>query len=148
MHHANPAAMPPVAAETASCTLALVTNQFDCERIIEFGRAVADVTGSKLNVINIENSHYEPNPLAIEHLFGVSKRNDALMSVLYSGDVLRALLTAMKQYKPVSVVSGLPSSDHSVLHQVWRRFPNINFFTVDMEGQLRQVSAQESNITA
>lgn len=138
----------PAPKDCTSCTVALVTNQFDCERIIEYGRAVADITNSRLNVINIDNNRYAPNPLAIEHLFGVSRRNNALMTVVYSEDVYKALNGILKSHKPVSVVSGLPSGKDSVLHRIWRKFVRINFFTVDMDGRLKQITPQEGSITA
>ena len=46
-------------------TAVLVTNQFQCERLIQAGRSVADISKTDLIVLNVQSNEYPANPQAI-----------------------------------------------------------------------------------
>lgn len=122
------------------CTAVLVTNQFECERLIRAGRAVADVSQTELCVINVENNDYPTNPEAIQYLFNVSSQNGAVMHLMYSDNAFKTISQYIKDHKTSNVISGMPSSGGSVLHKIWGKFPRVHFFTVNKTGKVEEVS--------
>ena len=102
--------------------LALVTDQFACERIIKASRLVADLNKTdELFVLNIAKPDASPNPKALEHLFGVAKEYNAQMALQFSNSVES------------------PENMDSVLVHLWERLPNTMFYTVSPKGILREV---------
>lgn len=124
-------------------TVVLVTNQFQCERLIKAGRAVADISRTELVVLNVQSTEFPTNPEAIQYLFNISSENDAVMNLLYSENTFKTIIKYIKQHKTSNVVTGLPSKENSILHQLWRRFTYIRFFTVDEKGELEEVMDRE-----
>ena len=80
--------------EDRKATVACVTDQFQCERIIRAGRSIANLTDTSLLVINVSPiDSTAQSGEAIEHLFRISQQNDAEMSVFYSEKTLKVLTT-------------------------------------------------------
>lgn len=121
-------------------TVVLVTNQFQCERLIHAGRTLADAFGTELCVLSVQNSHYPQNPLALEHLFHVSKQNAGVMHVTYGEDPARQIIHFVKYNKVVHIVSGMPKDEHSMLYTIWRKFTHIRFFTVSEDGSMQEAT--------
>lgn len=115
-------------------TIVLVTDQFQCQRLIVAGRELANRNGTSLEVINIANPNTAQNPEAVEFLFQISKENDAVMMVHYSNEPAKFLSALIKERQPACVVSGMPQSSNSLLHKLWTRFRMIAFYTVDERG--------------
>ena len=129
-------------------TIVLVTNQFQCERIIRAGRRVADISKTDLLVLNVQDSRYTPNPDALQHLFNVSKENGAVMQVSYAKNPSKAIIPFIKKYKTQNVLTGLPSSPDSVLQKLWNKFIHIRFFVVDGEGIAQEVAGKQLDLPA
>ena len=121
-------------------TLVLVTDQFQCERLIVAGRELARRTGTQLEVINVATPQQQQNPQAIEFLFQVSKENDAVMMVHYSDEPAKCIVDLIKEQQPACVVSGMPQVEKSLLHKIWTRFQSIGFYTVSPQGELAPVT--------
>lgn len=121
-------------------TMVLVTDQFQCQRLIVAGREIADRSGTPLEVINIANPKVPQNPAAVEFLFQISKENDAAMMVHYSDEPAKFLASLIKEKLPAYVVSGMPQSPNSLLHKLWTRFELISFYTVDASGIAEQIT--------
>lgn len=121
-------------------TLVFVTDQFQCERLIRTGRGLADYSDTELEVISIQLESRTQNPLAIEHLFGVSKQNHCQMSVLYSQDVLGTMIGCIKNNRTINVVTGAPGDENSVLYAVFKKFTHVSFFTVAPDGEISTVT--------
>lgn len=121
-------------------TVVLVTDQFRCRRLIVAGRKLAERTQSQLEVINVANPDVPQNPEAIEYLFQISKENDATMMVHYSADPAKQISELLNELKPQNVISGMPQVSDSLLHKLWLRFTQIDFFTVSEEGDLVPVT--------
>ncbi len=119
-------------------TMVCVTNQFSCERIIKAGRVIADLTNTQLNIISISAAKYPPNPLAMEHLYRISRENGGVMQVEYAEDPFKALISYIKSNKISNVITGVPQDEDSVLYQLWGKFTHLTFFTVDDQGQLQE----------
>ena len=126
-------------------TLVLVTNQFQCERIIRAGKRIANITGTQLMVFSVQNPDYDPTPQAMEYLFRVSKEYDAVMNVLYSQSPEKALVEYIKDEKPDNILTGMPQKKGSVLHKLWKKFPHITFFTVDEKGSFQEVLDRQNH---
>lgn len=126
-------------------TIVCVTDQFQCERIIKAGRVMADLTNTKLSVINVTRHDYKQNPESLEHLFGVSKQNGGMMSVLYSEDPVKTIINYIKQNKALNVLTGLPENQDSILYTIWDKFTHVTFFTVTHDGELKEVTKAYRN---
>ncbi|MEG1875206.1 MAG: hypothetical protein RR185_06500 [Angelakisella sp.] len=121
-------------------TVVLVTDQFQCKRLIVAGRELADRTATQLEVINVASPDIPQNPDAVEFLFQVSKEYDATMMVHYSKEPGRLIAGLLTEQQPQTVVSGLPCEENSLLHRIWTRFSQVDFYTVDHNGTLAPVT--------
>ena len=120
--------------------LALVTDQFACERIIKASRLVADLNKTdELFVLNIAKPDASPNPKALEHLFGVAKEYNAQMALQFSNSVESAVIHFIREHQVICVVTDIPENLDSVLVHLWERLPNTMFYTVSPKGILREV---------
>lgn len=125
-------------------TLVCVTNQYRCERLIRAGRVVADLSNTDLNALHIAepSAPFHPsNGDALEHLFDVSKQNNAIMTVYYDDDALRCLINYIRDHRVMNVITGMPQQENSILKKLWHKFnqKNVGFYTVDEEGELHTV---------
>ena len=124
-------------------TVVCVTDQMSCERLIQAGKKVADATHTAFLVINVERSSLEGNSVAIEHLFSVSRAYGAQMSVYYGEDPLKIMGECFVSSKACHVLTGMPQGEDSILYQLWRKYPSINFYTVDFQNRLESVPIAE-----
>jgi len=122
-------------------TVTLVTNQYRCDRIICAARLVADETDTELTVVGVLGSEYELNPQAIDYLFNLSKQNKATMRLFFSDDKKGAIHNIISQHDCRNVVTGMPSSNQSVLYELWKRYPGKTFYAVDTTGELVEVAS-------
>lgn len=120
-------------------TAVLVTNQFQCERLIQAGRSVADISKTDLIVLNVQSNEYPANPQAIQYLFNISAQNNATMNVMYAQDTFKTIVQYIKEHQTAYVVTGMPQTQNSVLHRIWNKFSHVTFFTVDEKGTLHEV---------
>lgn len=132
--------MPNAADSNRAKTIVLVTNQFQCERIIHSGKTLADVTNTELCVFSVQNSRYPQNPIALDHLFRVSKSHGAVMNITYGEEPVKQIISFIKHTKTRNVLTGIPQGESSILYQVWNKFTHINFFMVDEAGNTSEVS--------
>ncbi len=123
--------------EEERMTLVCVTNQFKCERIIKAGRVIADLTKTELGIISVVNSQYPQNPEALDYLYKISKENRGTMNITYSDAPARAISRFIKENKVVNVMTGVPTTENSVIYKLWDRFKEINFFTVEEDGEIK-----------
>lgn len=121
-------------------TAVLVTNQFQCERLIQAGRSVADISKTELIVLNVQSNEYPANPDAIQYLFNISSQNEATMNVMYAEDIFKTIVQYLKDNKTAYVVTGMPQTHDSVLHRIWNKFSRVTFFVVDEKGTLHEVT--------
>ena len=126
-----------------AATIVLVTNQFQCERIIRAGRVIANISKTELMVFNVENPEFEPNPQAIEFLYQVSLENGAVMNVSYADNPEKAIISFIKNNRAQNVLTGMPRSQNSLLHRVWKKFSHIRFFVVDENGTAQEVTDKQ-----
>ncbi|MEG1778974.1 MAG: hypothetical protein RR263_02645 [Oscillospiraceae bacterium] len=140
MENSKTTQFPPHLVPTSGKTMVLVTNQFKCERIIKAGRIIADLSNTDLVVLNVQDSSYPPNPQAIQHLFNVSKENNAVMNVAYSDNASRTIVHFIKNTKPHNILSGMPQGNSSVLQKIWKKFIQLNFFVVGEDGKPQPVN--------
>ena len=124
-------------------TIALVTEQFHCEKIIDAASRLAEKTGTSLEVISIVSDEYPRNPQAMERLFEVCREHGAVMTIEYNPEPSRVLGRMIDEKQPQNVVSGMPGKDNSILHRLWVRFRQIHFYTVDAQNNLKMVTPLE-----
>lgn len=125
---------------SAQSTAVLVTNQFQCERLIQAGRSVADISKTELTVLNVQSNEYPANPEAIQYLFNISAQNGAMMNVMYAEDTFKTIVQYIKENQTAYVVTGMPQTKNSILHRIWKKFKHVTFFTVDEKGTLHEVT--------
>lgn len=121
-------------------TLVLVTDQFQCERIIKAGRAIAGITHTQLRVFHICAEGHTGDPAALQFLFNSAKQNGSVLEIAYNSDFIGAITETIQSSNTVNVITGQPGDEDSILYTLWDRFPGIKFFTADPEGRLDQVS--------
>ena len=95
---------------SSKSTAVLVTNQFQCERLIQAGRSVADISKTDLIVLNVQSNEYPANPEAIQYLFNISTQNGAMMNVMYAQDTFKTIVQYIKDNKTAYVVTGMPQT--------------------------------------
>ena len=78
-------------------TAVLVTNQFQCERLIQAGRSVADISKTDLIVLNVQSNEYPANPDAIQYLFNIASQNSAMMNVMYAEDIFKTIVQYIRE---------------------------------------------------
>ena len=120
-------------------TVVCVTDQRRCDRIIRAGRALADISGTGLLVVNVVRPDSQQDTDSMEYLFSVSKQNNAEMALLYSDDVAKALIRFVKENKVANLLTGIPNEGDSVTTKIWKRFTHVTFFVVEQDGSLREV---------
>jgi len=120
-------------------TVVCVTDQRRCDRIIRAGRALADISGTGLLVVNVVRPDSQQDTDSMEYLFSVSKQNNAEMALLYSDDVAKALIRYIKENKVANLLTGIPNEGDSVTTKIWKRFTHVTFFVVEQDGSLREV---------
>ena len=125
----------------ARITVACVTDQFSCDRIINAGKKISDISGSELHVLSVMNPRMQNSSQALEYLFSVSKRNGAVMNVLYSDRPLKRIVDYIRENRVGHVVTGLPGDNVSLLYDLYMRFPEIVFFSVGKNGEISPVSS-------
>lgn len=121
-------------------TVTFITNQYSCDRIIYSARVVADETATELVVVGIMDSEYELNPEVVDYLFILSKKNQATMRLIFSEDKTGVMRDIIMDYDSRCIVTGMPSSNRSVLYAMWKEFPDKQFYTVDPSGELVEVA--------
>lgn len=126
-------------------TLVFVTDQFECERIIKAGKVIADISHTELAVYNVNTDTQPQNPQALQYLFDVAKRSESEMNVIYSQDVFGSIFDVLEENWTVNAITGEPFDETSVLYKLWETFDFINFFTVDEQGHLHDVSRVASH---
>jgi K+-sensing histidine kinase KdpD len=123
-------------------TLVLVTDQFECERIIKAARTIADLSRTELIVLSVAKNGSQVNPAALEHLFGIAKEYRAGMIVQYSDNPQSVIVHFIRDNRVVNVITGLTENEQSILLQMWKKLRNIKFFTVSKSGKLSEVIHQ------
>lgn len=122
-------------------TITFVTNQYSCDRIIYSARVIADETNTDLVVVGIMDSEYELNPEVVDYLFVLSKKNQATMRLIFTEDKTAVMRDMVAEYDSEHVVTGMPSSNQSVVYDLWKEFPNKRFYTVDPSGEIVEVAS-------
>lgn len=131
--------IPPPEEEMRRKTLVCVTDQFSCERIIQAGRTIADISHTQLVVLSVADSTHPQNPEALQFLYDVSRQNGANMTVLYSDNFAKTLIGYIKGERVVNLLTGMPGAPDSPLYRIWDKFSRIRFFAVTPEGAVRSV---------
>ncbi|WP_312641563.1 hypothetical protein [Hydrogenoanaerobacterium sp.] len=118
-------------------TVVCVTNQRQCERLIQAGRVIADISKTDLTVISVMNPEdVKKDTDALEYLFEVSKQNNAVMSIQYSTDSLKSIANFIRDNKAINVVTGMREGENSILPKLWTRFEHASFFSVTLDGEV------------
>lgn len=120
-------------------TIAFVTNQFSGDRIISAAKQVADQTNTNLVVVGIMDNEYDLDPKAVDYLFSRSRDHGATMRLIFKEDSLETMMELTGQYTCQNIVTGMPSTNQSVIYQLWLTYPEKDFYTVDTNGILVEV---------
>lgn len=128
-------------------TLVFVTDQFQCERSISAGYALAEASRTTLVVINIADPAVAGNAAAIEHLYQVTRDYGASMSIVYADDDVTGIMSRMLiANQACHVITGVPGSPDSPAPKLWRIHPAVNYYTVSPDGTLNAVPLEAKQI--
>ena len=121
-------------------TIVCVTDQFNCQRIIEAGKEISEKTKTPLYVISAvnvtKNKSAHADVAALEHLFKISKQNNAVMTISYSNNPMLTIADFIKSHNGRNILTGLPDDKNSALSYLWNSFPKCNFYVVDKDGEI------------
>ena len=126
--------------DQGTSTIVCVTDQFNCERIIEAGREISNKSKTPLYVISAvnvtKNKSTHADVSALEHLFKISKQNNAVMTISYSDNPMQTIAEFIKSHNGRNILTGLPNDKNSALNYLWKSFPKSNFYVVDKDGEI------------
>ena len=125
-----------------SKTIAFVTNQHRCDRLISAAYKLSDKTGSELMVVGVLDCEYVLDPKAVDYLFMKSKEYKATMRLLFTDDKIDAMREITAQFDAQRIITGMPQSHSSVVYDLWREFSDKSFYTVDSGGELVEVATK------
>ncbi|MCL2057031.1 MAG: hypothetical protein FWH02_07445 [Oscillospiraceae bacterium] len=121
-------------------TIAFVTNQFASDRIILAAKELADQTRTGLDVVEILDLEYELDPAAVEYLHTLSRKNKAIMKIMFTEDKIGSMREIISHKDSKCILTGLPATNDSVLYTLWKDYPNKMFYTVDHDGRISAVA--------
>ncbi len=115
-----------------------VTQQKNCERLIQRGAAIKEKLNGELFVIHVarEGVNFLGNYKeadALEYLFDISKGVGADLTVLRSNSIVNTLVDFIANKKIEHVVLGEPPincKDESIVLELKSRLPNCNFYII------------------
>lgn len=98
--------------EQKQSVLACVTGQYDCDRIINSARQIADETGCGLRVLSVlrPTSDYSGVSAQIEYLYTVAKKARADMTILFDKDPSGAAARFAEENNVKRIVTGMAGS--------------------------------------
>ena len=124
-------------------TLVFVTNQFSCDRLIFAAQAVAERSKTQLDIVQILDREYDLDPKAIDYLFMLAKKANAIMRLVSAQDKIALMKSLIGAADVDCIVTGMPNSHKSVLYELWKEFPGKNFHVVDETGETTQVASSK-----
>lgn len=91
--------------------LVCVTQQKSCERLIDYGNDLIKQEADELHVIHVVKENWKyfgqlEEKDALEYLFSVSKKNNAMLTVLKAKDIENTLAQFSEKHKITDVVMG------------------------------------------
>ena len=125
-------------------TIAFATNQHQCDRLIRAAYQIACKTGSQLLIVGVSDSEYALDPQAADYLFTEAKKYKSTMRMLFTEDKTKSMREIISQPDSLNIVTGMPGCHNSVLYDLWRDFPDKDFYTVDSSGEVIEVATKES----
>lgn len=138
-----------------SSVLACVTSQYDCDRIINTAKKLADDSGCDLRVLSIlkPTSDYAKISDQIEYLYLVSKEAGSDMTVLFHDNAPKAASEFSKENGVIRLVTGMhDGGDKSfivMLNKLMPKMPitmvakNNMVYSLDLCNQLDTVSVSK-----
>lgn len=126
-------------------TVVYVTDQYTCENLIAKGREIADETETNLYVVNVSNIDSVKRPIdlnALEYLYQISRKHQAVMNIFYETDILGVLNKTAKEYDALNVVIGAPRQESSVLESFLRMNRQCTFHMVYTSGTCVQTTEE------
>lgn len=122
-------------------TIAFVTNQYCCDRIIRAANMIACQTQTELLVVSIMDSEYPLDPQVVDSLFTIAKQNNATMRLIFTEDKLLVMRDMIRDFSTQHILTGMPSSHNSVLYTMWKDFNEKQFYTVATDGEIVEVAS-------
>lgn len=118
---------------TEPSVIACVTMQYDCDRIIETAKKIADDCDCRLRVLSVlkPTNDYSEISDQIEYLYLVAKENNADMTVLFCEDAAKAAAEFADKDGAVRIVTGMhDGGDTSFLVMFNKLVPKISITMV------------------
>jgi hypothetical protein len=122
-------------------TIAFVTNQYRCDRLISAAHQLTSTDDSELLVVEVLDAEYTLDPKAVDYLFMKSKEYNAAMRLLFAENKVDAMREIIAGPDTCNVVTGMPQNHNSPLYDLWREFTDKAFYTVDADGELIEVAS-------
>jgi K+-sensing histidine kinase KdpD len=121
-------------------TLARVTNPCSCDRIISAASILAERDENDLVVVCIIDEEFALNAEAVEYLFGLAKKHEAAMRLIFSANKEESIYDVLENCGCSSIITGMPGGGTSILYKLWKDYCELEFYVVDLEGQIVEVA--------
>lgn len=129
---------------STQCVLVCVTDQKECERLIDAGRLFAERDNLDLHIINIQpESRQNPTSFeALSQLYEKAKAAKAEMTVYFNDEPVLTAAAHMKKYNAVRMIAGLPGNNSSgFLAAIRMIVPDIELDMVDKNSKIYRIPA-------
>lgn len=130
---------------STQCILVCVTNQKECERLIDTGKKFAEKDGVELHVISVipEIEQFHGDFSAISTLYEKTKSAGAEMTVYFNDEPVITAAAHAKKFGAVRIIAGLPGENSSgFLAGIRLLTPDIELVMVDQSSNLYRIPAQ------
>lgn len=132
--------------------LVWVTNPDACQSIVDNGRILADNHGVELVIVSIQGSikgDWKNYVGDLTKLNQAAKSVNADLTVVYSDNKFEAAHKTIKEFKPIVMVTGLPSSMGlgSFLEQIINMAPKVPTYSVDFTGNMVRIDSMTLRIS-
>lgn len=131
-----------------SCVLVCVTEQMNCDRLIEAGRAIADLKNEDLKVLCVPKLAGGNCIISeeVEYLYQISKEYGAEMRIVFHDKAPLIAAEYAKEINASRIVTGMPDSSlNSFIVMVRYLAPSLTISMVSKEGTVYNMYAKQDN---
>lgn len=127
------------------CVLVCVTEQMNCDRLIETGRAIADIKNEDLKVLCVPQLANGKCIISteVEYLYQTSKKYGAEMRIVFHDKAPYVAVDYAKEINAERIVTGMPDDKlNGFIVMVRSLAPSLTISMVSKDGKIYNMYAQ------
>lgn len=130
--------------------LVCVTAQRSSMELIKSGRAIADKSDARLEVVCVLPVEKKDNPIdpqVLEMIYEASREQKGEMAVYFSDDPTYTVIAHIAKRKPLTIVVGFPGErSNNFISMIHLLLPDTPISMVDKQGTVYNILPQEKEI--